>query len=507
MLNSVDFSGRPFHFIGIGGIGMSALAYILAKRKLPVSGSDLRLSHITQRLEDEGAHIFWSQDAANLHHFPVQAFPQSSSLLHSESNSRSNGTALTALTEPEAIAAQLPQVVCSTAIGASNTEYQAAIELGCPVFHRSDVLAALTKEYQSVLVAGTHGKTTTSGMVGCMLLKAGLDPTIVIGGEVNAWDGNARVGSSAYLVAEADESDGSLVKLCGHIGVVTNIELDHPDHYGSLDEVVDIFQTFANHCQILVACLDSAAVVRSLNADVTYSLNPDVAADYTATHVEYSAQGTQAKIWERGSYLGQLSLGLLGAHNLSNALAAIAVGRLLGLEFHAIADALSCFEGARRRFEHRGEVEGITFIDDYAHHPSELEVTLAAARLRAVQPSGDRRVVAVFQPHRYSRTATFLNEFAQSFGNADLVITTDIYSAGESDTGLVSGVELSNAIATYHSNVVYQPTLEAVVEYLQTHLLPGDLVLFLGAGSLNQIIPDLVQFFAAAHPSGTVAAS
>jgi UDP-N-acetylmuramate--alanine ligase len=476
---------------------MSALAYILAKRKLPVSGSDLRLSHITQRLESEGAHIFWNQDAANLHHFPVQTSPTfSSTTPNGELSHRSNGTASAAATDPEAIASQLPQVVCSTAIGASNAEYRAAVELGCPVFHRSDILAALTEEYQSVLVAGTHGKTTTSSMVGCVLLNADLDPTIVIGGEVKAWDGNARAGDSKYLVAEADESDGSLVKLRGHIGVVTNIELDHPDHYDSLDEVVDIFQTFASHCQTLVACIDSDAVVRSLRPDVTYSLNPDVTADYTAMNIQYGAQGTQADVWERGQRLGRLSLGLLGAHNLSNALAAVAVGRLLGLEFPTIAKGLSRFEGVRRRFEHRGEVNGITFIDDYAHHPSELAVTLAAARLRTVQASGDRRrVVAVFQPHRYSRTAAFLDEFAQSFGNADLVITTDIYSAGEADTGIVSGLALSNAIADHHSNVVYQPTLDTVVEYLQTHLLSGDLVLFLGAGSLNQVIPDLVQFY------------
>jgi UDP-N-acetylmuramate--alanine ligase len=195
MLDAVDFSGRPFHFIGIGGIGMSALAHVLTQRKLPVSGSDLAPSNITERLEAQGAKIFWSQDAKNL-------------------------TQMTG---------NLPQVICSTAIGAANPEYRAAVELGCPIFHRSDLLAALLKQYQGIAIAGTHGKTTTSSMVGYLLLKAGLDPTIVIGGEVNAWEGNAYVGQGIHFVAEADESDGSLVKHCPHIGVITNIELDLPN--------------------------------------------------------------------------------------------------------------------------------------------------------------------------------------------------------------------------------------------------------------------------------------
>lgn len=491
MLNSVDFSGRPFHFIGIGGIGMSALAYILAKRNLPVSGSDLRLSHITQRLQEEGAHIFWSQDATNLHYYCPEA---ERSRLANTSLDR-EGTVTTAV--PSSLAEHyLPQVVCSTAISTANAEYQAALDLGCPVFHRSDILAALTDEYHSILVAGTHGKTTTSSMLGYLLLNAQLDPTIVVGGEVKAWGGNARSGRGKYLVAEADESDGSLVKLRGHIGIVTNIELDHPDHYTTLDEVISIFQQFASQCQTLVACIDSEAVERSLQPDITYSLNPDKQADYTVTDVVYSSEGTAADIWERGERLGRLTLSILGTHNLSNALATVAASRYLGVSFEDIADSLLTFEGARRRFEHRGDAYGITFIDDYAHHPSEIEATLAAARLRSELPSGDRRrVVAVFQAHRYSRTETFMEEFSRSFGNADLVVSTDIYSAGESNLGRVTGRALAEAIASQHSHVQYQPTLNDVVHYLETHLVPGDLVLFLGAGNLNQVIPDLVRFY------------
>ncbi|NJR64537.1 MAG: UDP-N-acetylmuramate--L-alanine ligase [Leptolyngbyaceae cyanobacterium CRU_2_3] len=481
MLNSVDFSGRPFHFIGIGGIGMSALAYILTQRKLPVSGSDLSLNHITQRLQEQGAHIFCSQDAANLQAFQA-AKPDEGEAFNPSSGSRQSLNARA-----------LPQVICSTAINPENAEYRAALKLGCPIFHRSDLLAALMHEYRGIAVAGTHGKTTTSSMIGYLLLQAGLDPTIVIGGEVKAWEGNARAGQSPYLVAEADESDGSLVNLTAHIGVVTNIELDHPDHYATLDEVIATFQTFAQQCQTLIACIDSPTVNLALQPTISYSIQPQISADYTVDQVVYQADGTTAQVWERGQVLGQLQLGLLGNHNLSNALAAIAVGRLVGLEFCQIAPILKTFEGARRRFEQRGEYSQILFIDDYAHHPSEIQATLTAARLRAKTSS--RRVVAVFQPHRYSRTQTFLDEFAQSFSEADLVITTDIYSAGELNNGRVTGQQLAESIAAYHPQVIYQSTVSEITAYLKEVLLPGDLVLFLGAGNLNRMIPELMAFY------------
>jgi UDP-N-acetylmuramate--alanine ligase len=507
MLNSVDFSGRPFHFIGIGGIGMSALAYVLTKRKLPVSGSDLCLNHITQRLQEQGARIFWHQDAANLEAFQVPALSSNSS------SSSSNGLASDAAnlevelkTLPSATpkshlpghqATGLPQVICSTAINPANAEYRAALALGCPIFHRSDLLAALMQESQGIAIAGTHGKTTTSSMVGYLLLKAGLDPTIVVGGEVNAWEGNAHVGQGSYLVAEADESDGSLIKFAPQIGVVTNIELDHPDHYATLDEVIHTFKTFAQQCRVLIGCIDCTTVQEALRPDISYSLKPELNADYTVDQITYRADGTTAQVWERGNVLGQLNLKLLGQHNLANALAAVAVGRLVGLEFGQIAPILATFEGARRRFERRGEYNDILFIDDYAHHPSEIQATLKAARLRAQTSTTtpQRRVVAVFQPHRYSRTLTFLEEFARSFESADLVITTDIYSAGEPELEKVTGQSLANAIATHHSNVIYQPTLQTVSAYLMETLLPGDLVLFLGAGNLNRIIPDLTAFY------------
>ena len=475
MSNSIDFSGRPFHFIGIGGIGMSALAYVLTKRQLPVSGSDLRANHITHKLESLGAHIFSKQEANNLEFFLPEV--------------AANTVPLTSPENFSAVKTTLPQVICSTAINANNLEYKAALELGCPIWHRSDVLAALIADYYSIAVAGTHGKTTTSSMIGYMLLQAGLDPTILVGGEVKAWEGNARVGASRYLVAEADESDGSLVKHAPEIGIITNIELDHPDHYESLEEVVNTFQTFAQGCKTLVGSIDCETVRERLKPTISYSLYPDKGADYTVTNIDYRADGTTALVWEKGQALGLLNLQLLSHHNLSNSLAAVAVGRVLGLEFGEIAKGITTFEGARRRFEFRGEAAGVTFIDDYAHHPSEIRVTLAAARL---QTRPGQRVVAIFQPHRYTRTLTFLEEFAESFTHADLVVLTDIYSAGEPDLGQVSGQDLATAISKYNPEVVYQHTLPLVSEFLLQTLRPGDLALFLGAGNLNQAIPELI---------------
>lgn len=491
MSDTIDLCGRPFHFIGVGGIGMSALAYILAQRQLPVSGSDIRKTHITQRLEAIGTRVFTQQAADNLAMYRTSV---------SASQSRGGLSTLTAPLVSEVAIAQSPQIICSTAIHPDNAEYRAALEYGYPIFHRSDVLAALIREYESVAVAGTHGKTTTSSLISYVLLQAGLDPTVIVGGEVEAIGGNARLGQSPYLVAEADESDGSLTKLCPAYGIVTNIELDHPDHYQDVSEVVAVFQTFERQCQTLIACWDCALIRQHLQPQLTYSLEPERGADYTVSQVRYHAEGTTAMVIERGVPLGSLELKLLGQHNLSNALAAIAVARQLGLSFGVIADAIAAFEGAKRRFEVRGQVQNITFIDDYAHHPSELQATLTAARLRVDAPNGQigHRLVAIFQPHRYSRTRTFLAEFAQAFQAADVVVVTDIYGAGEANPTGISGQILADAIAQYHSHVIYQDSLTKIQEFLRKFLQSGDFALFLGAGNLNQQIPPLIEYFT--HP-------
>lgn len=502
MPNTVDLNGKPFHFIGIGGIGMSALAYVLAKRNLPVSGSDIRSTPITQRLQAVGAHLFRDQKATNLEFFQAANVPLYQGVSATAIEPEPTGKKIVVPSNRNGVREDhltscLPQIICSSAINPINSEYKAAVDGGYPIFHRSDLLAALIQDYRSIAVAGTHGKTTTSSLMGYLLLKAGLDPTIVVGGEVEAWQGNARLGQSPFLVAEADESDGSLAKLAPEIGVITNIELDHPDHYQNLDQVIETFRTFADRCQTVVGCIDCPTLRSHLTPTISYSLQRASGADYSVDRVVYQPEGTTARIWEGDQILGTLQLSLLGQHNLSNALAVIAVGRHLGLEFEAIASALATFEGAKRRFEVRGECKGITFVDDYAHHPSEIQATLAAARL---QVELSRRIVAIFQPHRYSRTLTFLSDFAKSFGDADLVVVTDIYSAGESGVGQITGEQVRAAIADHHERVYYQPTLDEVSQLLAQILQPGDLAIFLGAGNLNQIIPQVIESYQTAIP-------
>lgn len=482
-VTTLDLS-KPFHFIGIGGIGMSALAYILAKRHLPVSGSDIRSSHITKRLEAVGAQVFATQTADNLEKLTkIQKevlFQAVAEEMEKEGCSQ-NHTAF------------FPQIICSTAINSSNSEYKAALEKGYPIFHRSDLLAALIKDYDSIAVAGTHGKTTTSSLIGYLLLEAGLDPTVIVGGEVQAWEGNARLGESELLVAEADESDGSLIKHSPKFGIVTNIELDHPDHYSSLEQVIATFQQFTAQAEITIASLDCPVIKKHINADITYSINPYSQANYIAKNIVHAPEGSQAEVWENGKLLGNFSLLLSGDHNISNALAAIAVARKLGLDFPVIAQGLATFTGAKRRFEYKGNYQGATLIDDYAHHPSEIRCTLQAARARLPQYQANR-VVAIFQPHRYSRTQTFLAEFAQCFAEADVVILTDIYSAGEVNCTNISGQKVAEAVKKYHSQVYYHPDLSTLPELLADFLQPSDLTLFLGAGNLNQTIPLLISW-------------
>ena len=486
MKTNIDLTGKPFHFIGIGGIGMSALAYVLAKRQLPVSGSDLRTSHITKRLEKVGAHIFNSHAASNLEFFHSSIYQPLPAIAGKPCPSFSS------LTKETDILDHLPQVIWSTAINFNNSEYQAALKKDCPLFHRSDLLAALIEDYHSIAVAGTHGKTTTSSLIGSMLLSAGLDPTIIVGGEVEAWEGNAHLGNSDLLVAEADESDGSLVKHSPKIGVITNIELDHPDHYHNLSQLINTFAVFSSQCQTWVGSLDCPIISANFQPPISYSLSPDQQADYFPTEIIYHPGGSRALIWEQNQCLGVLELQIPGKHNISNAMAAIAVGRKLGLDFEVIAKALANFNGAKRRFEQKGQVNGITIIDDYAHHPSEIQATLAAAKV-ALNPEQHQRIVAIFQPHRYTRTQTFLEEFGSSFGDADLVVVTDIYSAGETNLGTLNGQQVADVLSKYHPQVVYHRDINSLSSFLTTILLEGDLALFLGAGNLNQVIPELIN--------------
>lgn len=445
--------GNAYHFIGVGGIGMSALAHILASQGHQVSGSDMSANACTLRLTDLGVQCF-------VGHAPA----------HIQGD---------------------PEVVYSSAIQSTNPEMQVALAKGLTIRHRSDILAQLLNPRNSVGVAGTHGKTTTSSMIACCLLEAGLDPTVIIGGEMKALQGNARAGASDYLVAEVDESDGSLVKLSPKIGVITNIELDHPDHFASLAEVVAVFQRYAQQSEQVVASLDCPNVCAHIKVDVGYSLNDHPAARYHAREMVYGATGTTATIYEAGQRLGELRLGVLGQHNLQNALAAIAVGRLWGVSFDCIARALATFEGAKRRFEIKGMVEDVSFIDDYAHHPSEVDVTLAAGHLK------NRRVLAVFQPHRHSRMTSLFHEFAASLTAADHVVIVPTYSAGETAPleQEFSAAQLAIAVNEQGGSAHYEPQLPNLPTYLAQTIQAGDVVLFLGAGDLNQKIPDTIQCY------------
>ncbi len=451
MEDSLEFGTKPFHFIGIGGIGMSAIAHVLVQKGYRVTGSDLSRNRVIEQLEALGVRIYQGQTADNI------------------------------------VPSEQPQVVYSSAIKPNNPELQTAIQQNLTLWHRSDLLAHLIHHYQSVAIAGTHGKTTTTSLTAFLLLHGGLDPTIIVGGEVEAWQGNARLGHSKYLVAEADESDGSFTKFHPYIGVVTNIELDHTDHYQSIDQVIGNFQQFSSNCQVVVACWDCPNAKQYLNSTISYSLD-DPTADYTVQDVVYGGRGTKAVVLERGAVLGEIQLRLLGKHNLSNALGAIAVARYLQVPWDSISHALPQFQGAKRRFEVRGEVAGITLIDDYAHHPSEIQATLTAAKLQ------QRRVVAVFQPHRYSRTHVLLTEFATAFGMADVVVVTEIYGAGESPLHHLSGQLVAEQIAQHHPQVHFEAALSNLPPLLCQLLQRGDLVLFLSAGNLNQVItPTLEQ--------------
>lgn len=438
------------HLIGIGGIGMSGLALVLAAQGQRVSGSDLCPGGQTGRLEEAGITIYYGHRAENL-----QA---------------------------------ATRIIYSSAIRPDNPEMLAASTAGIPVLHRAELLAEIAEGYRMIGVSGTHGKTTTSSMIAVMLTSAGLDPTVVVGGEVDELGGNARLGLGPHLVAEVDESDGSLVLFTPEVAVVTNIEGDHLDHYRSVERLVEAFAQYTHQSRMVIGCLDCPLLRDHLAIDVSYSLEGYPNADYSILEAEFHLLGSRALVIERGEALGELCLRVPGRHNLSNALAAVAVGRYLGLSFEQIAAGLAEFRGARRRFQIMGERDGILFVDDYAHHPSEIRATLAAARLQ-----NRRRVVAVFQPHRYSRSHLLLSEFATAFADADTVVATGIYAAGEPDTGLVSGEQMAEAIAAHHLQVYYEPSLKDVSAFLSTFLKSGDLALFLGAGNLNQTIPELLE--------------
>lgn len=436
------------HFIGIGGSGMSAIARIMLELGYHVTGSDLKTSAASERLEALGAIC---------------------SLGHAEENLE--GADL---------------VVASTAIPPANVELLKAREKGLRIMHRGEMLAWLMRRQKGIAIAGAHGKTTTTSMIALILEKNKLDPTILIGGDLTEIGGNAKLGGGDYLVAEADESDGSFLKLNPFIEVVTNIEDDHLDYYKSFDNIVAAFRDFmakVPDAGVAVVCYDNP-VIRGLlkgykRPYLTYAVD-HLEADYTLRNLRFNGQATAGDVYERGELLGILELSVPGIHNLSNALAAVAVGRFIGLPFEGISESLKTFRGAGRRFQLRGEVDGIKVIDDYAHHPSEIKATLKAA---GQVKTG--RVVGVFQPHRYTRTSLLGERFGDAFSDADIIIISDIYSAGERPIKGVSASTIVSAIEKHEGRkVVYLPTRQEIVDYLVQTARPGDMIVTMGAGDI-----------------------
>jgi UDP-N-acetylmuramate--alanine ligase len=453
-------SPRVIHVIGVGGPGMSPIATVLAAMGHTVSGTDIRESAVLDRLRSRGVSVIVGHDPANI--------PDACDL-----------------------------VVISTAIPSDNVEVVGAIERSIPVVGRSPVLRSFAAMRRTIAIAGTHGKTTTSSMLAVILRAAEVHPSFIIGGEVLDLDTSADWDAGAWFVMEADESDGSGFSVPPEFAVVTNIEPDHLEYHGSVENLhrafADFMESTTGRC---IVCVDDG-VARRLGEDVdalTYGQSDD--ADYRIVGLRSARDGCTFGVEHDGQLLGSVHLPLPGVHNALNACAAIAVAFELGIDFAVASDALGKFGGVGRRFQNRGEAGGVVFIDDYAHLPAEIMAAVSAAR------DGEwRRVVAVFQPHRYSRTEALWREFADAFDGADILVLTDIYAAGESPREGVSGKLIVDAVLDSHGrhSVTYIPDRTGLATFLASKLRPGDLCLTLGAGDLTDI-PDEVRAILSTAP-------
>ena len=457
---------QHIHFVGIGGIGMSGIAEILVNLGYRVSGSDQKRTETIERLERLGAKVFTGHRAENVEGVHV--------------------------------------VVYSSAVPRDNVELQTARQRQVPTIERAEMLAELMRLKYGIAVAGTHGKTTTTSMVGAVLAEGRYDPTIVVGGRVTNLGSNARLGQGEYLVAEADESDGSFLKLAPTIAVVTTIDAEHLDHYGSLDAIRAAFLTFVNKVPFygaVVLCLDQPNIQMLLphveKRIITYGL--ESGADLVARRLQLHGMTSRFDVFHHGELLGECVLQIPGRHNVLNALAAIGVGLDLEIPFATISAALAGFAGVQRRFQVRGTAAGVTVVDDYGHHPAEIRATLAAAKA-----GFDCRVVTVFQPHRYSRTLHLRQEFLTAFNQADVLVVMDIYPAGEAPIPGVSAADLADGIRAHgHRNVTYLGNDRArIVDHVCEISRPGDLVLTLGAGDVSQLASDILRRLDAESPNG-----
>ncbi len=447
------------HLVGIGGIGMSGIAEVLCNLGFRVSGSDLKRSGVTDRLEGLGAEFREGHRAENIGDAQV--------------------------------------VVRSTAVRDDNPEIVSARTLSIPVIPRAEMLAELMRlKLYTVAVAGSHGKTTTTSMVGTVLGRGGLDPTVVVGGVVNTFGSNARLGQSDLMVVEADESDRSFLMLAPTFAVVTNIDREHMDYYRDMEDMHDCFIKFVNQVPFYgaaVLCLDDPHVQMVIphvkRRRITYGLSAQ--ADISAHGIRYDqAFGSAFTVWRGTESMGEVVLRVPGLHNIYNALAAVAVGFELDVPFAQIAEGLHEYTGVDRRFQNKGEVGGVMVVDDYAHHPTEIRATLAAAKIG----SAGRRIIVLFQPHRYTRTRDQMDEFARSFNNADVLLISDIYAASEDPIEGVSAESLTEAVKLYgHKNAFHVGSLDNAVKALLSEARPGDMVFTLGAGNVVTAGEQLVE--------------
>lgn len=448
-----DWAGKRIHFIGIGGAGMSGLARISLSLGLKVSGSDSKDSSVVLALRALGADVFVGHQSSHIDGADV--------------------------------------VVFSNAISASNPEMARARELSLPLITRAQALAVLMSTSKSLAVAGTHGKTTTSSMLTVALQACGVDPSFAIGGTLTASGSNAHRGTGEFFVAEADESDGSFLEYRPFSAIVTNVEHDHVDFFATEDSVMDIFSEFAHSISaggFLIYCKDDAGAQTiasrgSVATQVSYGVDPH--ADLVLDQVKLLPMGSQARALWKGRSIGTIELQVPGHHNLLNASAALALGLSLALPSAGLLEGLASFQGAGRRFELKASVAGIRVIDDYGHHPTEIAVTLTAARRYA----GDGRVLVIFQPHRYSRTQAFLDQFAVTLDLADLAILLEIYPASEKP---IAGVSASQIVERMN-NGKYIPNFLEASEAIIAIAKPGDVILTLGAGDVNSLAPIIVQ--------------
>ncbi|MDH5525925.1 MAG: UDP-N-acetylmuramate--L-alanine ligase [Nitrospirota bacterium] len=439
------------HFVGIGGSGMNGIAEVLINLGYQVSGSDLSDTDVTRRLVSLGGTVMQGHDAGHITDAQV--------------------------------------VVVSTAVKASNVEVVAAREQGIPVIQRAEMLAELMRMKFGVAVAGAHGKTTTTSLVATVIGEGGLDPTVVIGGRLNQYGSSAKLGYGEYMVAEADESDGSFLKLSPSLAVVTNLDREHLDFYDDMDAIRAAFADFVNKVPFYgaaILCLDDpevqALMPKIYKRAITYGFTRQ--ADLRGDKLEMGPQGNRFEVIYRGESLGEFTTPLTGRHNAQNAMAAICAGLELGLPIDTIREALAGFSGVGRRMERKGEAGGVTVVDDYGHHPTEVRATLAAAR----ESFPDRRLLVVFQPHRYTRTRDQAEGFARAFHSADRLLLMDIYAAGEAPIeGISSQALLESVRACGHRDVHLTPTHDDVLEHLRTELGEGDVVLTLGAGDVWKV--------------------